>query len=101
MRRKCSPDGVTQPLPLATSTRTPPVRGAEESARRPRGRPRSVASRGRALVAAYELLCERGFAAATYEAVATRTGVAWTTLYRHWPDRAALVVDAFFAATAE
>ena len=101
MRRKSSPDGVTHPLPSATSQRTSPANGAADSARRPRGRPRSVATRERARVAAYELLCERGFAAVTYEAVATRAGVARTTLYRHWPDRAALVVDAFFTATAE
>ncbi|HET7226569.1 MAG TPA: TetR/AcrR family transcriptional regulator [Candidatus Eisenbacteria bacterium] len=34
-----------------------------------------------------------GYEAATIEAVAERSGVAKTTIYRWWPNRAALVVD--------
>jgi len=72
-----------------------------ESPRRGRGRPRSDVSRDQALNAAYDVLCEHGFSAVTYDIVAKRSGVARTTLYRHWPDRAAMVVDAFFTKTAD
>lgn len=42
-----------------------------------------------------DLLLEQGLAGTTIDAVAERSGVAKTTIYRHWPDRAALVLDAF------
>ncbi|MBU8861676.1 MULTISPECIES: TetR/AcrR family transcriptional regulator [unclassified Micromonospora] len=41
------------------------------------------------------LLAERGVAGTTVEAVAERSGVAKTTIYRHWDGQAALVLDAF------
>lgn len=51
------------------------------------------------LHAAFTLLIERGYGGVTMEGVAAHAQVAKTTVYRGWPDRAALVVDAFFAAT--
>ncbi|WP_307844638.1 TetR/AcrR family transcriptional regulator [Actinotalea solisilvae] len=57
--------------------------------------PRVARSRARALTAALELLVERGIAGTTIEAVADRSGVAKTTIYRQWPGQAALVQDAF------
>jgi AcrR family transcriptional regulator len=58
-----------------------------------RGRPRSEPAR-RAILAAVQALVEKGgYEAATIEAVAERSGVAKTTIYRWWPNRAALVVD--------
>jgi len=57
--------------------------------------PRRVRSRAAALTATVDLLVERGIAGTTIEAVAARSGVARTTIYRHWPDQPALVVDAF------
>ncbi|WP_376096367.1 TetR/AcrR family transcriptional regulator [Roseomonas sp. CCTCC AB2023176] len=68
---------------------------------RPRGRPRSPASRGAILSAAFDLLRERGYAGLAIEAVAERAGVGKATIYRWWPDRAALAVEAFFEATRE
>lgn len=59
--------------------------------------PRVLRSRAAAIRAALELVAERGIPAATVEAVAERSGLAKTTLYRLWPDRAALVLDAFGA----
>lgn len=56
-------------------------------------RPRSEEARRKALVAATELLVERGVANLTIEEVALRSGVAKTTIYRHWPERASLIVD--------
>ncbi len=64
-----------------------------------RGRPRSAESRKAILDAAFGILVERGYGAMSIEAVATRAGVGKTTVYRWWPSRADLAVDAFFAAT--
>jgi AcrR family transcriptional regulator len=58
-----------------------------------RGRPRSAAAQEKILAATAELLSEGGFQAVTMEAVAARAGVAKTTLYRWWPNRAAVALD--------
>src|ERR671936_2000185 len=42
----------------------------------------------------YALLAEEGLAGVTVDAVARRSGVAKTTIYRHWPSREALLLDA-------
>lgn len=47
------------------------------------------------LDATIELLAEGGYAAVTIEAVAARSGVAKSTIYRHWPSRVELIHDAF------
>lgn len=44
--------------------------------------------------AALEELAEAGWGGFTIESVAARAGVARSTIYRHWPDKVALVVDA-------
>src|SRR3954454_14629933 len=56
-------------------------------------RPRSEEARRKALAAATELILERGVSHLTIEEVASRSGVAKTTIYRHWPERGALVLD--------
>ena len=38
-------------------------------------------------------MCARGVSSLTIEEVAQRSGVAKTTIYRHWPERTALVLD--------
>ncbi len=55
--------------------------------------PRVQRSRDRVLVAATELLINDGPRACTVDAVAERSGVAKSTIYRHWSSRAELVVD--------
>ncbi|NJP46078.1 TetR/AcrR family transcriptional regulator [Actinacidiphila epipremni] len=55
--------------------------------------PRATRSRAAALAAAEELLVEQGWSAVTHVAVAARSGVGRTTLYRHWPDAAGLIRD--------
>lgn len=55
--------------------------------------PRVVRNRAAALVAARDLLVEEGWEAVTHVAIATRSGVGRTTLYRHWPDPAAILRD--------
>jgi len=56
--------------------------------------PRVARSRQAVLSAAAELLAELGFGRVTIEAVATRSGVARTTIYRHWPDLHHLLAEA-------
>jgi AcrR family transcriptional regulator len=64
------------------------------------GRPRCDATRRTILTAAYELLTEGGIKAFTIEAVAARAGSAKTTIYRWWPSKGALAVEAFREANS-
>ncbi|HMD95700.1 MAG TPA: helix-turn-helix domain-containing protein, partial [Trebonia sp.] len=66
-----------------------------EPPRRP-GRPRDAAISERALAAARELLAERGFEATTIQAVAERSGVHASAIYRRWPSRIELIEEAVF-----
>jgi AcrR family transcriptional regulator len=61
------------------------------------GRPRSVAADAAILAATRTALVELGCAKLTLGDVATRAGVAKTTLYRRWPGKNELVVDAVAA----
>ena len=58
------------------------------------GPSRSEVARREALAATADLIAERGVDNLTIEDVAAVSGVAKTTIYRHWPGRAALVIDA-------
>jgi AcrR family transcriptional regulator len=57
--------------------------------------PRVARSRAAVLEATVRLLGEVGHGGTTIEAIAERSGVAKTTIYRHWPSRARLLLDAF------
>ncbi len=59
------------------------------------GDPRVVRSRAAVMQATVALLGEVGHSGTTIEAIADRSGVAKTTIYRHWPTRAQLLIDAF------
>jgi AcrR family transcriptional regulator len=61
------------------------------------GRPRSERAHRAILRAANELLESDGFAAVTVEAIAERAGVSKATVYRWWPNRAAVVMDGFLS----
>ncbi|GGV08746.1 transcriptional regulator [Kitasatospora herbaricolor] len=65
-----------------------------EGAARAKGRPRSAAADRAILDATRETLAELGWGGLTMGHVATRAGVAKTTLYRRWPSKNELVVDA-------
>lgn len=56
--------------------------------------PRAQRSRHAVLAATYALLSERGVGGVSVDEVSRRCGVAKTTIYRHWPSRAALLLDA-------
>jgi AcrR family transcriptional regulator len=55
---------------------------------------RGERARARVLRAALEVLAEGGLPGFTMEAVALRAGASKTTLYRRWPSRMAMLVDA-------
>ena len=61
---------------------------------RKRGRPRSEKARSAILGAAAEVLLSRGVAAASMDAVAERAGVSKATIYRWWPSKEMLALDA-------
>ena len=46
------------------------------------------------LAAAYELLSETGLSGVSVDEVSRRSGVAKTTIYRYWPTRSALLLEA-------
>jgi AcrR family transcriptional regulator len=64
-----------------------------------RGRRRSERSHQAIITATQELLVERGYRKLTIEAVAARAGVGKQTIYRWWPSRAALVLEAYLAGS--
>ena len=59
------------------------------------GRLRPAEIRNCVLDAAYEGVLRDGFRALTVEAVSAETGIAKTSIYRRWPNKAAMVMDAF------
>jgi AcrR family transcriptional regulator len=68
---------------------------------RPRGRPRRAAARRAIIEATLELLAERGFQAATMDAIAERAGVGKNTIYRRWASKEELVADSIHDLSAE
>jgi AcrR family transcriptional regulator len=69
--------------------------GANGNGKRPPGRPRSEHARQAILRSTLKLLQENGFSDFTIEAVADRAAVGKATVYRWWPNKAALIADAF------
>ena len=62
----------------------------------PRGRPRSEKAQNAILEAAAELLLDQGLAAVSMDAVAARAGVSKATIYRWWPTKETLALDALY-----
>jgi AcrR family transcriptional regulator len=56
--------------------------------------PRVLVSRERVLTTTLDLLMETGLGELTIDDISRRSGVAKTTIYRHWANRSALVIDA-------
>ena len=63
------------------------------------GRPRSGSAHRAILAAANRLLEQVGFHDLSVEAIAAEAGVSKATIYLWWPNKAAVVMDAFLAAT--
>lgn len=60
-----------------------------------RGRPRSVAAQSAVLDTTYEMISREGLAATTIDAIARQSSVSKVTIYKWWPSREALLIDAF------
>lgn len=73
---------------------TAPPRNTDRAAQR-RGRPRSRSAHRAVLTAALELVTAEGYGAVTMERLAARAGVGKQTLYRWWPSKAAVVLEAY------
>ncbi len=69
--------------------------------RRRRGRPRNRSAHKAIVDAALELLAERGFQAATIDAIAARAGVGRNTIYRRWSGKEELIADAIRELSAD
>ncbi|MGY2982864.1 TetR/AcrR family transcriptional regulator [Bradyrhizobium sp. USDA 4508] len=67
----------------------------EEAATGRRGRPRSAATTAAILEGAYQLMATTGLAATTIDAIAKHSNVSKMTIYKWWPSREALLIDAF------
>src|SRR5512137_2691275 len=55
---------------------------------------RVLRSKKAVLAATYKLLSEEGLGGVSVDAVSKLSGVAKTTIYRHWPSRSVLLLDA-------
>jgi AcrR family transcriptional regulator len=69
-----------------------------EASKRGRGRPRRSGADEEILTVTMAMLGEKGYRELTVDAVAERSGVAKTTIYRRWPSKGALVAAALAPA---
>ena len=63
--------------------------------------PRIERTRAVVLQTAVEIVAERGFAGASIDAIAQRSGVARSTIYRHWPQKMDLLLEAVGSAAGD
>jgi AcrR family transcriptional regulator len=79
-------------MSTASSAINEPVRG--------RGRPRDEEVRKKILNSAASLLESRSFSEITVNAIAEHAGAGKATIYRWWPNKAAVLIEAFRVAVA-
>jgi AcrR family transcriptional regulator len=65
------------------------------------GRPRSEEARKAILESTLELLKQSGFADLSIESIASHAGVGKATVYRWWPNKGGLVMDAFVSVAEQ
>lgn len=63
-----------------------------------KGRPRNIETEKAILAASYDLLLENGFGTVTVDKIAERAKVSKATIYKWWPNKAAVVMDGFLSA---
>jgi AcrR family transcriptional regulator len=80
---------MSRDIPAADGSSGGPGAGAQ------RGRPRSLEADRAILAATLDLLASRGLAAMSIEEIAARAGVGKATIYRRWPSKGLLALDAF------
>ncbi len=66
-----------------------------------KGRPRSKSTEKAILNSAHTLVADHGFQAVTIEGIAKHAGVSKATIYKWWPNKAAVVADSFFKTLKE
>ncbi|OKO92507.1 transcriptional regulator [Bradyrhizobium sp. NAS80.1] len=66
-----------------------------------RGRPRSIETSNAILESAYALMAATGLTTTTIDAVARHSSVSKMTIYKWWPSREALLIDAFLNHAAQ
>jgi AcrR family transcriptional regulator len=81
---------------MARAMEAPDAPPVEPPSRAPR--PRAGSARRAILEAALALVLERGYAAVTTAEIAARAGSGKQTIYRWWPGKAALMLDALEGA---
>ena len=89
------------PEALAPETVAPETLGPETATDVRRGRPRRPEADRAILAAVVDLLAEHGYRGVTMEGVAQTAGVGKATVYRRWPSKSAMVVDAIRACADE
>jgi AcrR family transcriptional regulator len=72
-----------------------------DDAVRGRGRPRDEEARSRILEASLEALEELGYPGVTCEAIAQRAGASKATIYRWWPHKEAVMLEALRESVAQ
>src|SRR6201998_3242716 len=72
-----------------------PSRSKGQPALTGRGRPRSEERRDAVLKAAMELMQENDLRLASVDRISERSGVSKATIYKWWPNRTAVAIDAF------
>src|SRR6201987_572304 len=70
-----------------------------KNGKRPPGRPRSEEARQAILRTTLKILGKKGFSDFKIEEVAARASVGKATVYRWWPNKGALIADAFASST--
>jgi AcrR family transcriptional regulator len=76
--------------------------GGDEADSAPRrGRPRSIETTNAILESAYALMAATGLAATSIDTVARHSSVSKMTIYKWWPSREALLIDAFLHHAAQ
>ena len=73
----------------------------DTGAKRPPGRPRSEQAQDAILRSTLELLETVGFHEFSVEGVAAKANVSKATVYRWWPNKAALIADSFASSAVE
>jgi AcrR family transcriptional regulator len=73
----------------------------EDEALRGRGRPRDEDARARILQASLEALEDLGYPAVTCDAIAEKAGASKATIYRWWPHKEAVMLEALRESVAQ
>lgn len=74
---------------------------SDEGEPKPRGRPRSEQAHQRILEATSTLLSQTSYEAVTVERIAAEAGVGKQTIYRWWPNKASVVLEAVLSGYAD